>query len=575
MKVIKKLVTLQGILKSLPYFKKFRILKKRTYIALFILCALSILLMFPKEKYYKNLLSLEKTMEENPDTALLFLQKMDVDALSEKEKALYYLLLSKGLDKTDRIPPSDSLIKIALSYYIEKQDSLRLFQSYYLRGRIFENLHFTNKASDNFQKAEEYSQSADDPYTQYLLNHYLGKIYHFKRMSEDEREAKMKALRYSRLLQDAYLISQSFQSMADWYRAEEDYKNSIICLKHAICLSQKNKEEMLSSIYGSLCENFLKIDEPDSALFYLHKAISLETQELRIPYYHSLKAKSFYQLQKNDSAEYYFNQSIDSLPLRLKASAYYDLFEIKEKQQNDQKALQYLKLHVRYRDSLDKDRNEEFMERIQTMQAYKKQKQLIKKIELELSKEKIWFYRIAIFSLFIVILMLITYFRFQKKKKSLKEIIHIQKQKATEALLNQKEIEYQLLKEKEEREKGEIKQLELTIDYYKRLNAITVPILLKSQNKQGAMDLSSEEWDIIIKNTDACFNQFTKRLKKNYPVLDENEIQFCCLVKMELPLSLLSEIYHIAKGSISRRKMRMKEKMNITQGSFDEFIKRF
>lgn len=29
---------------------------------------------------------------------------------------------------------------------------------------------------------------------------------------------------------------------------------------------------------------------------------------------------------------------------------------------------------------------------------------------------------------------------------------------------------------------------------------------------------------------------------------------------MELPLAVLAEIYHIAKGSISRKKMRLKEK---------------
>lgn len=44
---------------------------------------------------------------------------------------------------------------------------------------------------------------------------------------------------------------------------------------------------------------------------------------------------------------------------------------------------------------------------------------------------------------------------------------------------------------------------------------------------------------------------------------------------MNLPLAQLAEIYHIAKGSISRRKMRLKEKMNIAGRSFDEFLADF
>lgn len=101
------------------------------------------------------------------------------------------------------------------------------------------------------------------------------------------------------------------------------------------------------------------------------------------------------------------------------------------------------------------------------------------------------------------------------------------------------------------------------------------PVLLKSQNKQGAMHLKEEEWKIIVENTDACFNGFTSRIKSEYPQLTEEDIQFCCLIKMELSISLLSEIYHIAKTSISRKKVRLKEKMGIETITIDEFIHDF
>ena len=89
------------------------------------------------------------------------------------------------------------------------------------------------------------------------------------------------------------------------------------------------------------------------------------------------------------------------------------------------------------------------------------------------------------------------------------------------------------------------------------------------------MKLNDKEWELVIKNTDACFDRFTQRLKENFSCLTEDDVRFCCLVKMELRLSLLADIYHIEKGSISRRKMRMKEKMGITRLSLDDFIKNF
>ena len=67
-----------------------------------------------------------------------------------------------------------------------------------------------------------------------------------------------------------------------------------------------------------------------------------------------------------------------------------------------------------------------------------------------------------------------------------------------------KKTEVKYLKEKRDREAIEIESLNQSVEYYRRLNALTVPILMKSQNSQGAMHLKKEEWDIIVQNTDAC-----------------------------------------------------------------------
>lgn len=95
---------------------------------------------------------------------------------------------------------------------------------------------------------------------------------------------------------------------------------------------------------------------------------------------------------------------------------------------------------------------------------------------------------------------------------------------------------------------------------------------MRRQNSQGALHLTDDDWDIIIQNADACFNHSSRRLRHHCPQLTDDDVRFCCLVKMNLPLAQLAEIYHIAKGSISRRKMRLKEKMNIAGRSFNEFL---
>ena len=144
-----------------------------------------------------------------------------------------------------------------------------------------------------------------------------------------------------------------------------------------------------------------------------------------------------------------------------------------------------------------------------------------------------------------------------------------------QAQLSRQEMEIRYLKEQEAKEQLENAQLTQKIEYFKQLNEITIPLLMRSRNQAGALHLSQEDWQTLRNNTDACFDYFTRRLRTTYPQLTDEEIDFCCLVKMELPLAILAEIYHIAKGSISRKKMRLKEKIGITDTSFDEFVTGF
>ena len=47
----------------------------------------------------------------------------------------------------------------------------------------------------------------------------------------------------------------------------------------------------------------------------------------------------------------------------------------------------------------------------------------------------------------------------------------------------------------------------------------------------------------------------------------------CCLVRMNLSLQSLDDIYCISKNSVSRRKLRMKEKMELAEETtLDEYL---
>lgn len=290
----------------------------------------------------------------------------------------------------------------------------------------------------------------------------------------------------------------------------------------------------------------------DSALLYTN--VALQNGYLDEPACNILKGNIYLKMHRLEYAEQLFMKYIGKLPLNERHDIYYKMSLLKKEQGDFQSACKYAEKSIRTRDSLEANNKAGYISNLNAFQEHERQQKRIAQMNAELSEQELSYYRLAILLSFILLLGITGFFHINQKKKKT-------------------EVKY--LKEKRDREAIEIESLNQSVEYYRRLNALTVPILMKSQNSQGAMHLKKEEWDIIVQNTDACFNDFTMRLKNAYPELTVEEIRFACLLKMEFSLSLLSEIYHIAKGSISRKKMRLKEKMKIENMTLDDFIKQF
>lgn len=72
------------------------------------------------------LLEVEKIIEEQPDSALSILNKVEnINQLSEKDHATYCLLLTQAQDLNYITHTSDSLIKIAATYFEKSNDNTR------------------------------------------------------------------------------------------------------------------------------------------------------------------------------------------------------------------------------------------------------------------------------------------------------------------------------------------------------------------------------------------------------------------------------------------------------------------
>ncbi len=80
---------------------------------------------------------IETIIDEHPDSAMTLLDSIDTAALrSDRDRALYGMLLTEALDKTHRNPANDSLITTAIDYFADKGDRRREMIATYYGARV-------------------------------------------------------------------------------------------------------------------------------------------------------------------------------------------------------------------------------------------------------------------------------------------------------------------------------------------------------------------------------------------------------------------------------------------------------
>lgn len=87
----------------------------------------------------------------------------------------------------------------------------------------------------------------------------------------------------------------------------------------------------------------------------------------------------------------------------------------------------------------------------------------------------------------------------------------------------------------------------------------STPLLDKLSKKPRYIDVT--EWPEIIHAVNLLFDGFSYRLSHDFPGLTEEDVQYCCLIKLRLSSSVIATLTGISPSSVTKRKLRIKEKM--------------
>ncbi|MCD8182644.1 MAG: hypothetical protein LUE99_05650 [Bacteroides sp.] len=179
-----------------------------------------------------------------------------------------------------------------------------------------------------------------------------------------------------------------------------------------------------------------------------------------------------------------------------------------------------------------------------------------------------------------VVAFAVVFIAWQRRKRQMyKQLWHEQslRLEQTEQLLQQSE-ELSTLREKESL---------LRESLFRRMKSFhKIPSLEKdeeaaeedNENENKRIILSDGEWENIRQTVDGSYDKFSVRLQKAFPELSMKDVYFCCLVKINVSIKDLSDIYCISRTSVSHKKQRMKrDKLGLTDTTetLDDFLRRF
>lgn len=575
--------------------------------------------------FQPELAKAEAIMYRYPDSALHILQGIQPDNPSDNEQYATWALLMTQAQYKNQIEQSDSLINIAYSYFTKHDNAQRKALALYYKGILCHESHHAEDALSFYLEATAEIEKTNDYQLGFLINSEIGLMYLYRKLNDYAMEYFEKAHHNAELSNNQTYIAFSFIYIARAFSQKKQYNKAIEYYEKAIKIGQVNNyPTILASAMNETSFLFLKIGENKKALQYAKDCIKIKKTDQRI---FSL-GDTYRYLKMYDSAYFYLNQASLSPNIHTARSAYQALYYISQEEKDYKKAVEYSNKLWFYQDSIGKtDRNKALIE----MQEKYDQQKIINENNLSQIKKDRIIRNVLIALIILSFIIAITNYLYQRKIVSQKQEILEKEEKIryftmkiheNETLINRnkmrieeltiqmegsQEIKEQWKEQNKIRQEIQQQNEMLKLENNKLQNHISnYAQSLKEKSKElEAMEHLSEEnqylhkreaflcnqlinqtelfnklkttkyiddqlWQEIKEKIDLLFDNYTKRLYHQIPSLTDGDIQICCLIKLRFSNGDIAKMLAISPTSVSKRKLRLKERIVQEIGSLGE-----
>lgn len=556
-------------------------MKTHLLLSLFIilLCACS-----PNKQTERLFLQADSLMEAQPDSALRLLQTLPTSQkLSTRETAHYALLLACATDKCEMsLLPCDSLLNIALNYY-GKNEKERATALLY-KGRLEVEMKQGEKAIEYLLEGLNIIKKfpKEIEINKHLLSS-IGNIYFDERLYEESRKAYQEQYKYSTTNKDKSIV---LNNLSSYYSMVGKVDSTFILLHKSLEYATiANDSSMLAISALNLSVEYNLKEETDTALYYARMSLQWLPQQKKRNKYYSNLGDIFLERGDNDSAAYYIEKGLENnIDLESRGSNLLNLSYIKEEQGEYQAATSLLYQFVDIIDSIYF--NEQSTNIEQLIHKYDIQ---VKTHEEQIKGRSILLITVAFFVLCCLLIALFYQHRINKREKL--QLINEQKlTQAQEKLAaiqtsineNQRIIallqkEHIILMQEKTKTCQEIHEREVFIEQLISEKSALRNLLFKQNSIYNKVEelskqkVSNPKELKVLSNTEQkklmevileIYNDFITNIKKQYPLLTNEDLLYLCLCESGLSTQTISFcLGNIGTHALAQRKYRINKYM--------------
>lgn len=497
------------------------------------------------------LLKADSLMETQPDSALTILESISSpEKLSGADRAFYALLFTQAKHKNAIPLEDDSLIKIAVDYYGDKE-GINAAKAHYYLGATYQDMENVSFAVEEYLLAIRLMPEKNEFMAMIYDN--MGECYETDGLYDVAMETYRKS--YQILKDDCGKIY-PLRGIARvfWFQHKKD--SALYYYQQALNYALTEQDSALvGAIYNDIALVYSQEEEYRLADKYVSEAIKVMNQGMLGAVY-LLKAEIMFNLNEIDSADYYYNEKIDQYDIYEKATYHVGVHKIAQKRGEWRVANEHMHKYIMLYDSIQVMSNNRELTKLMVKHQIEEHKRLLSEKSFKIN------ITISILSMALIFASVFVFLLVDRKQK--KRIIDLQQE------LNQKRIDVTLLREEDSEinnEDIERRNIELIEDqihlcklmfqpthYYERLESMKVATPKQLLDMD---DLRKEIQDGVWK----YFFDVMNSLDEGGAKLTPEDQYFCILILLNCDKAMVMELMQASPDALKTRKNRIKKKM--------------